>query len=152
MTNAFGASPDVASRGRDRRTPIPCTSRSRDSAPGRWYWYRFKAGSELSPVGHTRTAPAVGAKLSDLRFAFASCQHYEHGYYTAYRHMAREALDLVVHLGDYIYEGSGEDIRSAHTRCGARKSQRLPEPLRAVPIRSRSASGPRRISLGRDMG
>ena len=85
-------------------------------APGRWYWYRFRTGSELSPVGRTRTAPAVGAELADLRFAFASCQHYEHGYYTAYRHMARDALDLVVHLGDYIYEGSwgGHPVR-AHT-------------------------------------
>jgi len=85
-------------------------------APGRWYWYRFKAGSELSPVGRTRTAPALGAAIPDLRFAFASCQHYEHGYYTAYRHMARDALDLCVHLGDYIYEGSwgGHSVR-AHT-------------------------------------
>ena len=85
-------------------------------APARWYWYRFRTGSELSPVGRTRTAPAVGAELADLRFAFASCQHYEHGYYTAYRHMARDALDLVVHLGDYIYEGSwgGHPVR-AHT-------------------------------------
>ena len=85
-------------------------------APARWYWYRFRMGSELSPVGRTRTAPAVGAELADLRFAFASCQHYEHGYYTAYRHMARDALDLVVHLGDYIYEGSwgGHPVR-AHT-------------------------------------
>src|SRR3712207_7696487 len=46
-------------------------------------------------------------------FAFASCQQYEHGYFTAYRRMAEEDLDLVVHLGDYIYEyGPGEDVRS----------------------------------------
>ncbi len=85
-------------------------------APGRWYWYRFKAGTELSPVGRTRTAPGVRSALADLRFAFASCQHYEHGYYTAYRHMVRDALDLCVHLGDYIYEGSwGEHRVRAHT-------------------------------------
>ncbi|CAN5286281.1 alkaline phosphatase PhoD [soil metagenome] len=72
--------------------------------PGRWYWYRFKAGSDLSTVGRTRTAPAPGADVDRLRFAFASCQQYEHGYFTAYRHMAGEDLDLVVHLGDYIYE------------------------------------------------
>lgn len=71
--------------------------------PGRWYWYRFKAGSETSPVGRTRTAPS-GAN-DRLRFAFASCQHFESGYYTAYQHMVKEDLDLVVHLGDYIYEG-----------------------------------------------
>lgn len=72
--------------------------------PGREYFYRFKAGLETSPVGRTKTAPAPGAKVSELRFAFASCQQYEHGYYTAYRHMAEEDLDLVIHLGDYIYE------------------------------------------------
>ena len=55
-------------------------------------------------MGRTRTAPDPSADLRRLRFAFASCQHYEHGYYTAYRHMADEDLDLVVHLGDYIYE------------------------------------------------
>lgn len=74
--------------------------------PGRPYWYRFRAGDALSPVGRTRTAPQRGAAASRLRFAFASCQHYEQGYYVAYRHMAREDLDLVVHLGDYIYESS----------------------------------------------
>jgi alkaline phosphatase D len=41
-----------------------------------------------------------------VRFAFTACQQYEQGYYTAYRHMVRENLDLVLHLGDYIYESS----------------------------------------------
>jgi alkaline phosphatase D len=72
-------------------------------APGRWYFYRFTAGDATSPVGRLRTAPAAGA-LAPLRFAFASCQHYEDGLFTAYEHMAREELDLVAHLGDYIYE------------------------------------------------
>jgi alkaline phosphatase D len=72
--------------------------------PDRWYWYRFKAGNHLSPIGRTRTFPTPGSLPERLRFAFASCQHYETGLYTAYEHMAREELDLVVHLGDYIYE------------------------------------------------
>jgi alkaline phosphatase D len=72
--------------------------------PGRIYWYRFRAGTAISPVGRTRTAPAAG--VSRFRFAFPSCQQYEQGYYTAYRHMAARDLDLVVHLGDYIYEKS----------------------------------------------
>ncbi len=66
------------------------------------YFYRFKANGEISPVGRTKTAPA--GVLSALTFAFASCQQYEHGYFTAYKHMAQEDLDLVIHLGDYIYE------------------------------------------------
>ncbi len=73
--------------------------------PDRWYWYRFKAGSEVSPVGRTRTMPSPDAQPESLKFAVASCQHFETGYFTAYDHMAREELDLVVHLGDYIYEG-----------------------------------------------
>lgn len=73
--------------------------------PGRAYFYRLMAGGAATPVGRTRTAPAPDASIDRFRFAFASCQHYEHGYYTAYDHMAREELDLVVHLGDYIYEG-----------------------------------------------
>lgn len=50
--------------------------------------------------------PAAGSLPERLRFAFASCQNFESGHYTAYAHMAREDLDLVVHLGDYIYEGA----------------------------------------------
>ncbi|ARV59581.1 alkaline phosphatase [Nostocales cyanobacterium HT-58-2] len=73
---------------------------------GQWYWYQFKVGNELSSIGRTRTAPALGSQLEQFRFAFASCQDYEQGYYTAYQHMAEEDLDLVVHLGDYIYEGA----------------------------------------------
>lgn len=65
--------------------------------PGRWYWYRFRNGVDESAVGRTRTLPAPGAPADALRFAFASCQHYEHGYFTAYRHMAEDDLDLVFH-------------------------------------------------------
>jgi alkaline phosphatase D len=83
--------------------------------PGRDYWYRFRVGPELSAVGRTRTAPAAGATLPALSFAFASCQNYPDGYFTAFRHLAEEDLDLVLHLGDYIYEGSAQgDIGRAH--------------------------------------
>ena len=77
--------------------------------PDRWYWYRFRAGDATSPIGRTKTLPRSGADVNRLRFAFASCQHYEAGYFTAYRHMATEDLDVVFHLGDYIYEGPGRD-------------------------------------------
>src|SRR5262245_45622826 len=82
--------------------------------PARWYWYQFCVGQGInrieSPIGRTRTAPAANTPES-LRFAFASCQKLEDGYFTAYRHMAEEELDLVVHLGDYIYEGAGRTGR-----------------------------------------
>jgi alkaline phosphatase D len=77
----------------------------------RWYWYRFRVGDEHSLVGRTRTLPRSGAAVDRLRFAFASCQHYEMGYFTAYRHMAAEDLSLVFHLGDYIYEGAATSGR-----------------------------------------
>lgn len=80
----------------------------------RWYWYRFAAGDEESAVGRARTAPAPNAMPDRLRFAFASCQHYESGYYTAYEHMADENPDLIVHLGDYIYEGAANPRVRAH--------------------------------------
>ncbi|MCG8349092.1 MAG: alkaline phosphatase [Chloroflexales bacterium] len=72
--------------------------------PDRWYWYQFSAGSELSPIGRTRTAPVAGFAKDRFRFAFASCQDWQNGFYPAYRGMAEEDLDLVVFLGDYIYE------------------------------------------------
>ncbi len=73
--------------------------------PDRWYFYRFRAGDALSPVGRTRTAPARG-QAAGLRFGVASCSHYEQGYFSAYRHMAADELDLVIHVGDYVYESS----------------------------------------------
>jgi alkaline phosphatase D len=77
--------------------------------PDRWYWYRFKVGDTLSPVGRSRSLPEPGARPDKLRFAFASCQHWEAGLFTAYEQMAKDDLDLVLHLGDYIYEGGGRD-------------------------------------------
>lgn len=79
--------------------------------PETWYWYRFHCGDATSRTGRTRTMPISTALPSQLRFAFASCQHYETGLYTAYEHMAKEPLDLVLHLGDYIYEYAGIDER-----------------------------------------
>jgi alkaline phosphatase D len=73
--------------------------------PSTYYWYRFKAGDEISPVGRTKTTPPYGVPLSSLKFAFASCADYQEGYFPAYRAIAEgEDLDIVFHLGDYIYE------------------------------------------------
>jgi alkaline phosphatase D len=72
--------------------------------PGREYFYRFLASGEASPIGRTKTAPPAGAPVARLRFGFASCAHWEHGFFAAYRHLAQEDLDLVLFQGDYIYE------------------------------------------------
>jgi alkaline phosphatase D len=74
-------------------------------APQRWYWYRFTALGDRSTVGRTRTAPAADAAAT-LNFAIASCQRYDVGYYGAWRHVVDEDLDLVMFLGDYIYESA----------------------------------------------
>jgi alkaline phosphatase D len=80
--------------------------------PDAWYYYRFRAGGFDSPVGRTRTLPPAGCTPAGLRFAMASCQNWTAGLYTAYDHLSREQLDLVLHLGDYIYEGGvGVGIR-----------------------------------------
>ena len=74
--------------------------------PSTDYWYRFIQGDATSSVGHTRTAPALGADVQKLRFALTSCQHYEQGQYIAHAEIARQQLDFVLFMGDYIYESS----------------------------------------------
>ncbi|MEA3055362.1 MAG: alkaline phosphatase, partial [Actinomycetota bacterium] len=70
--------------------------------PDTVYWYRFTADAHTSPVGRTRTTP--DGEGDHMRFAFASCQDWQDGLYTAHAHLAEEDVDLVVWLGDYIYE------------------------------------------------
>src|SRR6266511_6122462 len=123
-------------------------------APGRHYWYRFRAGGHLSRLGRTKTCADPGTPLERLALAFVCCQSWESGYYTAYRHLAEEDLDVVLHLGDYIYETASQpgnprrhlqgeatdlaayrvrhalyktdpDLQAAHARHPDRKSTRL---------------------------
>lgn len=101
-------------------------------APDQSYFYRFIAGGIASPVGRTRTAPAAGALPDRLRVAFASCQHYEAGHYAAYRHMVQDAPDLILFLGDYIYEGNPGNR-------GVRRHQN-PEPKDLAGYRARYAT------------
>lgn len=98
----------LAKKGQAVATPALAHSVHVEAAglkPARWYWYRFTADGHQSPKGRFKTAPAPGQKLDKLNFAFASCQQWTQGYWTAYQHLAQEPeLDLVIHLGDYIYE------------------------------------------------
>jgi len=79
--------------------------------PDRPYFYRFHVGSELSPTGRTRTTPVAGADVHALRYAFTACQHYETGYYGAYRQLVADDPAFVLFLGDYIYEKAGIEGR-----------------------------------------
>ena len=82
--------------------------------PGRVYWYRFAALGATSRIGRTRTAGI--APLQQLRIAYLSCQSFPHGYFTAYQNLLQEDVDVVFHLGDYMYEygeGGYGDLRSS---------------------------------------
>jgi alkaline phosphatase D len=82
--------------------------------PHRRYRYRFMSGDAVSAQGAFTTAPAPG-QIERLRLVFASCQQYEQGYYGAWRHAVADAPDLVVFLGDYIYESSwGRNLVRKH--------------------------------------
>ncbi|MES2972452.1 MAG: alkaline phosphatase D family protein [Pseudomonadota bacterium] len=82
--------------------------------PDRWYFYRFMTGDAVSTTGRTRTFPEPQAMARRLRLAYASCQRWEHGWFSAWRHMREENPDAVLFLGDYIYEypGATQAVRS----------------------------------------
>lgn len=67
-------------------------------------YYQFRAMGSQSRIGRTRTFPGPRDRAERLRFAVANCQHYEQGFYPAYRDMLAQGLDFVLYLGDYIYE------------------------------------------------
>jgi len=90
---------------------------------GEWF-YRFRYRQDVSAIGRTRTTPHAGSG-GTLAFAFAPCQAWDSGFYPSYRHMAREDLDLVLHLGDYVYEGGSAPTaatgRRRHPKCCAKR-------------------------------
>jgi alkaline phosphatase D len=99
----------IAARGSERAVAAEAHSvhaEPQGLRPDRWYWYRFSALGQRSPVGRTRSAPAADATPGRLRFAIASCQRWDQGEYAAWGDMARQDLDLVLFLGDYIYENA----------------------------------------------
>jgi alkaline phosphatase D len=79
--------------------------------PATVYWYRFSAGDHASGTGRTRTAPAPGAPVDHLRLGLVSCASFSAGWFHAYRNLARRDLDLVVHVGDYLYENGRHSHR-----------------------------------------
>jgi alkaline phosphatase D len=119
---------DVVRRGRETAIAGDAHSVHAEATglePSRWYWYRFSAGGARSEVGRTRTAPAAGRDEA-LSFAIASCQRFDDGHYAAWRHLADEAPDLVVFLGDYIYESAPRANR-VRTHVGGGPARTLDE-------------------------
>ena len=93
--------------------------------PDRWYWYRFTALGQQSAVGRTRSAPARGAAVDRLRFAIASCQRFDHGRFAAWADFARRDHDLMLYLGDYIYESATPADSQAPRRHDGPRCQTL---------------------------
>lgn len=81
--------------------------------PDQSYFYRFRFGDKFSPVGQTKTLPVQASKLS---FAVCSCSNYPAGYFYVYREMARQNVDVVIHLGDYIYEYGADGYATEEAR------------------------------------
>ncbi|MGL5909057.1 MAG: alkaline phosphatase D family protein [Phycicoccus sp.] len=97
--------------------------------PGREYWYRFRYRDHVSTVGRTRTAPAAGASLGRMTLASVSCQNWTDGFYTAYRHLLDDDPDLVLHLGDYVYEGGIDPLGGVRGAPVAALAQPAPRSL-----------------------
>ncbi|WP_091056886.1 alkaline phosphatase D family protein [Klenkia brasiliensis] len=105
------------------------------------YWYRFRTRGATSPVGRTQTSPDEPGRTHALRLAFVSCSNYTGGYFTAYRGIAaRDDLDAVLHLGDYLYEyGNAEDRYGPDSLAGTRDHQPPTEMVTLADYRLRHA-------------
>ena len=89
----------IASKGRD----FTVEARVSGLKPGEQYFYRFDSGQRSSEIGRFRTLPPRGSR-QPVRIGIFSCQDFVPGYYTAHAGLAQEDVDLVICLGDYIYE------------------------------------------------
>ena len=79
-------------------------------SPATTYWYGFRTTGESSPVGRTRTAPS--GPVERVRLGICSCARFSDGFFNAYSGLAAAEVDLVVHLGDYIYAEADDGPRS----------------------------------------
>ena len=124
-------------------------------APDQSYWYRFVAPSAASAVGRARTLPVAGSSVSQLRLAYASCQCYANGFYTAWRQIATQPVDAVLFLGDYIYESALiQLLRTVREEASAeaRTLERLPGQVPALQDRPRPAGRARRPPVRHRLG
>jgi len=118
--------------------------------PGRNYTFSFAAEGVTSPTGRTHTLPAGPTK--DVVIATVSCALYPNGYFNVYKAIADlDRVDLVVHLGDYLYEYGGPGSYGMDSAVAAERphdppreivSLRLPAPPRAVQVGPGPAGGP----------
>ncbi|MDP9020374.1 MAG: alkaline phosphatase D family protein [Actinomycetota bacterium] len=98
--------------------------------PATTWWYGFEAGGARSPTGRTRTAPGRDDR-PQVRLGVVSCSSFSAGRFTAYRRLAERDVELVVHLGDYIYEADDEGA--------VRRHEPTAEPVSLADYRARHA-------------
>ena len=79
-------------------------------AAGEEYFYQFRGKDTVSPIGRFQTLRPADSN-QPVRIGFFTCQGFTEGYYATHRHLAAEDLDLVVCLGDYVYEASVPGVR-----------------------------------------
>ena len=114
----IGTAPDeVVARGTAEASPerdFTVHVDVRGLEPATAYWYGFTCGDERSPIGRSRTAPAPDGPDAHLRLGLVSCSYWSCGFFNAYANLATRDVDLVVHVGDYIYEN---DVMSRSPRA-----------------------------------
>ena len=133
-----------------------CTSRSTASSRGGTTSTSSTCAARRARWDTSAPRPAPTSWCGELRFAFVTCQDWPSGYYTAYRDMLQNDLDLVLHLGDYTYEYAIGNTRVApgagRLRAGDRRSAHLPPAARAVQARRRSAGRAREVPVRSSSG
>ena len=121
--------------------------------PGRPYFYRFNAGSHATAIGRTRTAPAAGVMADKLRFAFASCQHWEQGYFTRLRsHGPRRPRPRRPPRRLHLRRRPAPEHRARAQRPRDHDAGRLPQSLRALSRRSVAPRRARDVPVHRHLG
>lgn len=106
-------------------------------AAGKDYFFRFRNGTTLSPVGRTRTLPSAGA--SSVSLAVFSCSNYPSGYFNVYAEAGKSAAQFAVHLGDFMYEYAANGYASTDAVALGRVSDPANECLALADYRKRYA-------------
>jgi alkaline phosphatase D len=106
-------------------------------AAGKDYFFRFRSGDTVSPVGRTRTLPAAGA--TSVSLAVFSCSNYPAGYFNVYAEAAKSGAQFAVHLGDFIYEYGADGYASTDAKALGRVVEPANECLSLADYRKRYA-------------
>lgn len=111
FTNVIASGNVEAAANNDFTVKVDVTGLSPDSA----YFYRFVSANNVSSIGLTKTLPAEN--VDKVTFGVFSCSNYPAGFFTPYMEASKDdAIDYVLHLGDYIYEYDGQGYATEHAK------------------------------------